>query len=372
MVAAFPVYDDDVSIAHLHIGDDPVVLSQEFSKRQPSQSPFDCVGIMVDGMVWTMKVMPKYKGVRTMLGDVLVHENDVPAEFFIDAKNIEQWKYLKGAKKEQRKSDEGFAYNYSEGAMMFPDDLNKPSRTIITGEGGSAPSRFKHIVKTETGRLRRLTPVELERLNMFPDNHTEGPTSITRAFLMGNALVTGVIQKLGHALAVSIAEKQEGDIDTFEASAFIPDIYIKPYRIKKGEPEQLLLCESQIEIYKTKHSAILHGTYRKTCRKWIEDNRLYSLPMTKAKCREFPMLRKIKHLVLTHKSDAPLYFDVKSCRWITKDELKKLGHPTNSRHPKSLTYLLYSLCEGKAGFALSGRTDSIDCRRRTANVKSKI
>jgi DNA (cytosine-5)-methyltransferase 1 len=30
---------------------------------------------------------------------------------------------------------QGFEYNYSEGGMVFPDSLDKPSRTIITGEG---------------------------------------------------------------------------------------------------------------------------------------------------------------------------------------------------------------------------------------------
>ena len=51
--------------------------------------------------------------------------------------------------------------------------------------------------------LRRLTPVELERLNMFPDNHTEGPTDGKRAFFMGNALVIGIITKLGNELSDS-------------------------------------------------------------------------------------------------------------------------------------------------------------------------
>jgi len=49
--------------------------------------------------------------------------------------------------------------------------------------------------------LRRLTPVELERLNMFPDNHTEGPTDGKRAFFMGNALVIGIITRLGYELS---------------------------------------------------------------------------------------------------------------------------------------------------------------------------
>ena len=31
--------------------------------------------------------------------------------------------------------------------MTFPDNLSGPSRTIITGEGGISPSRFKHVVE---------------------------------------------------------------------------------------------------------------------------------------------------------------------------------------------------------------------------------
>ena len=37
-------------------------------------------------------------------------------------------------------------------------------------------------------------------LNMFPDNHTVGVSDIRRAFLMGNALVTGIIEKIGASL----------------------------------------------------------------------------------------------------------------------------------------------------------------------------
>ena len=85
--------------------------------------------------------------------------------------------------------------------MVFPDPLDKPSRTIITGEGGKSPSRFKHVIRTDKG-LRRLTPIELERLNMFPDNHTEwnGISDTKRAFFMGNAWVGGVIEKIGLSL----------------------------------------------------------------------------------------------------------------------------------------------------------------------------
>jgi DNA (cytosine-5)-methyltransferase 1 len=90
--------------------------------------------------------------------------------------------------------------------MAFPDLLTNPSRTILTAEGGTTPSRFKHIIKTKKG-YRRLTPIELERLNGFPDNWTKFSASglkipdTKRAFFMGNALVIGLIEKVGQVLA---------------------------------------------------------------------------------------------------------------------------------------------------------------------------
>ena len=129
----------------------------------------------------------------------------VPKEYYIDEDSLEKWMYFKGAKNEKRVNKaSGFEYNYSEGGMVFPDPLDKPSRTIITGEGGASPSRFKHVIRTADGRLRRLTPIELERLNMFPDNHTEGASDIKRAFFMGNALVVGIIERIGKTLVKRI------------------------------------------------------------------------------------------------------------------------------------------------------------------------
>lgn len=89
--------------------------------------------------------------------------------------------------------------------MAFPDPLDRPARTIVTGEGGSSPSRFKHVVRVD-GRLRRLTPVELERLNMFPDGHTAGASDTKRAFFMGNALVTGIVERIGRELVRRLEE----------------------------------------------------------------------------------------------------------------------------------------------------------------------
>jgi DNA (cytosine-5)-methyltransferase 1 len=195
---AFPVAKTGV-IQEVELKGDLVEITNDFNKNG-KLSPFQNTGLLIKGKVYTTKTVPNYDGERTVLGDVL-QNGEVTSEFFIDEKDKDKWEYLKGAKTIERKSSDGFVYKYSEGGMIYPDALDNASRTIITGEGGKSPSRFKHVVVSDRG-LRRLTPIELERLNMFPDNHTklDGITDTKRAFFMGNALVVGVIEKIGEEL----------------------------------------------------------------------------------------------------------------------------------------------------------------------------
>ena len=176
-------------------------VSDGFNKGK-KESPFGNSGMMMDRHVYSVDADPVYDGPRQTLGGNLVDESFVPEEFFISEEELPKWEYEKGAKKIERVSKEGFKYIFSEGGIAFPDYLDQPSRTIITGEGGTAPSRFKHVVKTKSGRYRRLLPIELERMNMFPDNHTLHPevSDGRRAFLMGNALVCGIIEQIGKSL----------------------------------------------------------------------------------------------------------------------------------------------------------------------------
>jgi DNA (cytosine-5)-methyltransferase 1 len=156
--------------------------------------------------VTTQKTVPVFKGKIKTLGSVLIDEADVPDEYFITAEELKAWKQHKGAKKILRTKKNGIQYEYAEGSMSFPDSVDKPSRTIITSEGGRTPSRFKHVVETPSGRFRRLVPVELEQLSGFSKKHTELPglTDSRRAFFIGNALVTGIVEKL----ATTIAKEQ--------------------------------------------------------------------------------------------------------------------------------------------------------------------
>lgn len=199
---AFPINETNADISdhedYFKLEGDVYEITENF-KGLKNISPFKTSGIMIDRVIYSLKTTAKYTGQKTLLGDILIDEKDVPVEFYINESTLAKWNYLKGAKKEERKSSTGHVYFYSEGPMVFPDSLDNASRTIVTGEGGATPSRFKHVIKVNN-RYRRLTPIELERLNMFPDNHTEGTTPAKRAFFMGNALVVGIIEKLGKEL----------------------------------------------------------------------------------------------------------------------------------------------------------------------------
>tara|TARA_Y100000992_G_scaffold257430_1_gene191245 strand:- start:367 stop:1593 length:1227 start_codon:yes stop_codon:yes gene_type:complete len=191
--------EQDSEVSEFVLDNDLVDISNNFNVGG-MKSLFENTGMMIDGEVTTLKTFPVYKGKPTPLKSIL-EKGKVDEEFFIPKSELPQWKYLKGAKSEERVSADGYVYKYAEGSMVFPDDVDQPSRTIITSEGGKSPSRFRHAIQTKDG-LRRLTPLELERLNMFPDNHTEfeGVTNSKRGFLMGNALVVGVVEKIGETL----------------------------------------------------------------------------------------------------------------------------------------------------------------------------
>lgn len=203
LASAFPC-KPETPVNTLDIDQSLLLLSNEFGAFK-GLSPFKNAGVMIGAKVHTCKVSSVSKEEPMVLGDLLQPENEVPREFYIAQKDLKAWKYQKGAKNAARVSAiNGHEYTYSEGAMSFPDPLDKPARTIITGEGGQAASRFKHVVCQDGKRFRRLTPIELERINMFPDDHTKGPSDAWRAFFMGNALVVGVVERIGKALLKKI------------------------------------------------------------------------------------------------------------------------------------------------------------------------
>lgn len=221
LAAALPVdAAGELKVSNFEVGQDVYSAQAQYQPRANGTTRFANAGVMLGGKVWTADVKPAaitdftaFTGSRTAmtLGDVVERTEFVPQEFYLSVGSLAKWVELKGAKSKERVSANGHAYRYSEGAVTYPDCQTRPSRTVITGEGGSAPSRTKHVISTTDGRLRRLIPEELEQLNGFERGFTklDGVSDVRRSFLMGNALVVGIVTAIGRALTARIGQYSE-------------------------------------------------------------------------------------------------------------------------------------------------------------------
>ena len=193
---AFPICEEDEkkqSEADLCLFSDLTEVSDKF------KSAFFNAGVMFNGKIISKELKPA-PFEPTLLKEIIL-KDVVDEKYFISEEDLPKWKYLKGAKKIERiAKSTGYSYVFCEGPVAFPDPLDRPGRTMLTSE--STVNRSSHVIEDfKTGKLRKLTPIECERLNGFPDNwtNTEMPER-QRYFIMGNALVTPVITSIGNEL----------------------------------------------------------------------------------------------------------------------------------------------------------------------------
>lgn len=201
MACAFPIESDIAEKKEVDVSADPYDISESFGVGKRT-SPFQNAGVMQNGSVLTAKTKAHYEGEIATLADIVVPDNEVPEQFFINEDDLPKWEHQRAAKREPRVTKDGFEYMYSEGAMAWPDPLDRPARTILTGEGGRGASRMKHAITGNSGRIRRLVPDELDQIQMFPKGWTNtGMTDGHRAFCMGNALVVDIPHRIGVEMA---------------------------------------------------------------------------------------------------------------------------------------------------------------------------
>lgn len=188
---AFAINSEEYSIKTINLMEysDVVEISNNF------EFLFENTGFMINGIIYTSKTKA-YSEPPIPLKEII--ETNVDEHFYLTEDKIAKYKYLRGSKKIPRVDKKnGHKYMYSEGAMSDCDDLNLPGRTMLTSEG--SVNRSTHIIIDPiTNRLRNLTPIECERLNQFPDNWTNFKMPEKRRyFMMGNALVCGIVKRLG-------------------------------------------------------------------------------------------------------------------------------------------------------------------------------
>lgn len=198
----FPIKDGYEKIVKNDISEykDLLEVSDKF------KSEFYNTGVMINGGIYSVKTKPDYNLVYPLRN--IREEVKVDDKYFLTDTQVEKFAYLKGAKRIPRLKPNGEPYTYSEGAMPFPDNLDAPARTMLTSESGV--SRTTHVIEDfKTKKLRLLTPKECERINGFPDDWTNiGMSDKKRYFMMGNALVVGIIERIGKEIE-NIIEKED-------------------------------------------------------------------------------------------------------------------------------------------------------------------
>ena len=228
---SFPVKKDKIKI------DNIICLPKEIGTISEMFSfQFENTGLMKDGIIYTTNTKVSYNGKYITLGDI-IEVGEVDNKYFIDDNELyytnhdvdksdetqsklsnkehHTWQYIKGGKKISRTSSNGHTYVYSEGAMSMVDEYDKPARTLLTSDGTF--SRTTHIVRDrKTGKIRLLTPIEMERIQGFPSNWTkeclinnkivEMPEK-KRRFMMGNALVVNLIAQMEFQLSMIFDEE---------------------------------------------------------------------------------------------------------------------------------------------------------------------
>lgn len=200
----FPIKNEELNYSTADLSkksyDNLVEISNKFKAQ------FYNAGIMLNGKVYSSKVEKDCTDIYPLKNIIL--KDKVDDKYFLNKETLEKFKYLKGTKRIPRIKPNGESYMYTEGAMPCPDNLEAPARTMLTSEGGI--SRTTHIVEDYiTKKIRLLTPLECERINGFPDNWTNtGMTDKRRNFMMGNALVVGIIERLGNEIEL-IIEKED-------------------------------------------------------------------------------------------------------------------------------------------------------------------
>lgn len=198
----FPIKDGYEKIVKNDISEykDLLEVSNNF------KSEFYNTGVMINGGIYSVKTKPDYNLIFPLRN--IREEKKVDDKYFLTDVQIEKFAYLKGAKRIPRVKPNGEPYTYSEGAMPFPDNLDAPARTMLTSESGV--SRTTHVIEDfKTKKLRLLTPKECERINGFPDDWTNtGMSDKKRYFMMGNALVVGVIERIGKEIENIIDEEK--------------------------------------------------------------------------------------------------------------------------------------------------------------------
>jgi len=91
--------------------------------------------------------------------------------------------------------------------MNIPHGYNDGFKKPLPGLKANSGAQYNELL-VNNSRIRRLTPVECERLQGFPDGWTEGVSDTQRYKCLGNAVTVNVPEYLGGLLKASVNSKR--------------------------------------------------------------------------------------------------------------------------------------------------------------------
>lgn len=179
---------DKISVNNILDFADTVEMTDKYAFR------FENTGVVLDGKIHTVKTDPIKEDAITIRDNLDLSERVV--NFIIPEERLKKFNYLRGNKKIKRRRPNGEVYYYTEGSMSKYDDIDLPARTMLTSERST--NRSTHIIMDPNiNKMRFITPIEAERFQDFPDDWTNtGMSESKRYFMMGNALVTGLVSRM--------------------------------------------------------------------------------------------------------------------------------------------------------------------------------
>lgn len=179
---------------------------EKLSSEEYTDGKYQDFGYMENGIVSSFDVEDEKEEVYT-LGKLLEDVNSKDVEdYIVKDEQLERWKYLKSAKVIEKTLKDGFKFIHREGAVSFPSRLDISARTLLTSAGTC--SRTSHIIYDKNiNKYRVLTPEECEAIQMFPVEWTKSLPKGKRYFMMGNALVTGIVERLSDVLLKIVEEE---------------------------------------------------------------------------------------------------------------------------------------------------------------------
>ena len=98
-----------------------------------------------------------------------------------------------------------------DGVMIqtLPHGWNEGVLKPLPSLGSDPGSDRNELLVSPNQRIRRLTPIECERLQGFPDDWTAGVSDTQRYKMMGNAVTVNVIEAIGRRILETEATAQK-------------------------------------------------------------------------------------------------------------------------------------------------------------------